>query len=162
MHINNRTLFDTSTLDWRFKRTGYTSFFIYDTYINLSLMVFCWILLAIAHFCITNKKKQSKILGYFYSFTLKVHEITVFYISISTLLEWIYFDAASFQRWMSFGCCIFFNIYFLAYQLYIYYDMINYPLAVVGNKHYDYYSVKYGSLLKNIRFAEYDVTFLLF
>lgn len=35
--------------------------------------------------------------------------------------------------------------------------MINYPLAVIGNKEYDYYSVRYGSLLKNIRFVEYNV-----
>lgn len=72
MQISKRTLFDTSTVDWRFKRTGYSSFFIYDTYINLSLMVFCWILLAVAH-CFIQNKKKSKILGYFYSFTLKVH-----------------------------------------------------------------------------------------
>lgn len=77
------------------------------------------------------------------------------------MLEWIYFDAASLQRWLSFGSCIFFNIYFLLYQLYIYYDMINYPSAVIGNEEYDYYTIRYGSLLKNIRFVEYDVIFFL-
>jgi hypothetical protein len=133
MEINNRTLFDTSTIGWRFERTGHTSFFIYDTYINIFLMVLCWILLAIAHYCIKHKTTQKKIIGIFYSFTLKVHEITIFYISISTLLEWIYFDAASFQRWLSMGFCILFNVYFLIYELYVYYDMINYPAAAIGN-----------------------------
>lgn len=98
----------------------------------------------------------------FYSFTLKVHEITIFYISLSTLLEWIYFDAASVQRWISFGLCLLFNVYFLCYELYIYYDMINYPAAVIGNEKYEYYSQRYGSLLKNIRFQEYDVTFYFY
>jgi len=51
----------------------------------------------------------------FYSFTIKVHEITIFYISLTTLLEWIYFDAASLERWISLGMCIFFNVYFLFY-----------------------------------------------
>lgn len=88
----------------------------------------------------------------FYSFTIKVHEVTIFYISLTTLLEWIYFDAASTERWISLGLCILFNVYFLFYELYIYYDMINYPTAHIGNKFYDYYVVKYGSVLKNIRF----------
>ena len=39
--------------------------------------------------------------------------------------------------------------------------MINYPVAAIGNKKYDYYAIKYGSLLKNIKFIEYDVIFLL-
>ena len=60
------------------------------------------------------------------------------------------------------GFCIVFNLYFLAYEMYIYYDMINYPKAQIGNEHYDYFVLKYGALLKNIRFEEYDVIFMLF
>lgn len=159
MTISNRTLFETSKINWRFLRTGHTSFFIFDTYINLFLMVLCWILLAISHYCIQLKNYKKRLISSFYSFTLKVHEISIFYISLATMLEWIYFDAASIERWMSFGFCILFNVYFLVYELYIYYDMINYPAAVIGNSRYDYYSVRYGSLLKNIRFVEYDVHF---
>lgn len=133
MEMNTRTLFNTSKIDWRFRRTGYSSFFIFDTYNNIFMMVLCWILLAIAHYCIKHKIQHKKVMSAFYSFTLKVHEITIFYIGLSTLLEWIYFNAASFERWLSFGFCIFFNIYFLVYELYIYYDMINYPAAVIGN-----------------------------
>lgn len=30
--------------------------------------------------------------------------------------------------------------------------MINYPKAKIGNEYYEYYVLKYSSLLKNIRF----------
>jgi hypothetical protein len=29
--------------------------------------------------------------------------------------------------------CVFFNVYFLIYELYIYYDMIKYPIAEIGS-----------------------------
>ena len=35
--------------------------------------------------------------------------------------------------------------------------MIKYPTAVIGNEKYEYYAIRYGSQLKNIRFEEYDV-----
>jgi hypothetical protein len=44
------------------------------------------------------------------------------------------------------------------YELYVYYDMIKYPLAEIGNRFYDYYVLRYGFFLKNVRFEEYDVT----
>lgn len=78
-------------------------------------MVLCWILLAISHYCIKHKLTQKRVLGAIYSFTLKIHEITIFYLSLGTLLEWIYFDARSIERWVSFGFCLLFNVYFLFY-----------------------------------------------
>jgi hypothetical protein len=48
--------------------------------------------------------------------------------------------------------CAAFNVYFVIYELYIYYDMIKYPMAEIGNKSYDYFVLRYGSILKNIRF----------
>lgn len=39
--------------------------------------------------------------------------------------------------------------------------MIKYPQAKIGNKYYQYYVLKYGSLLKNIRFQEYDVIYFI-
>ena len=71
---------------------------------------------------------------------------------INSLLEWLYFDGSSVERWLSFGFCILMNIYFLVYELYIYYDMIKYPVAVIGNEKYEYYAIRYGSLLKNMRY----------
>ena len=35
--------------------------------------------------------------------------------------------------------------------------MMKYPMAEIGNRLYDYYVVRYGSMLKNIRYVEYDV-----
>ena len=72
-------------------------------------------------------------MGKFFTFVHKVHEISILYISITTLLEWIYFDASSLERWLSFGFCLLMNIYFLIYELYIYYEMIKYPAAVIGS-----------------------------
>lgn len=52
---------------------------------------------------------------------------------ITSLLEWMYFNNDNtVERWLSFSLCVLFNIYFLVYELYIYYDMINYPVAVIG------------------------------
>jgi hypothetical protein len=45
---NERRLFDLNTLYWRFQRTGMTSFFIYDCYIPILLISFCWIIALIA------------------------------------------------------------------------------------------------------------------
>ena len=98
-------------------------------------------------------------MGKFYTFVHKVHEISILYISLTTLLEWIYFDANSVERWVSFGLCLLMNLYFLVYELYIYYDMIKYPVATIGSDKYEYYAIRYGSLLKNIRYEEYDVKY---
>ena len=155
-----RMLFDTNTVEWRFARTGHTSFFIYDSYGVIFLMGLSWILLLVG-FCLNKKKPLlfKKHMGKFYTFIHKVHEISILYIMLSTVLEWLYFDSSSTQRWISLGFCLVFNLYFLAYELYCYYDMIKYPTASIGNDKYDYYVLRYGAFLKNIRFVEYDVLF---
>lgn len=79
------------------------------------------------------------------------------YIMLSTILEWLYFDSNYLERWLSLAFCIIVNVYFLIYELYIYYDMIKYPVAQIGNQKYEYYAVRYGSYLKNVRYEEYDV-----
>lgn len=79
------------------------------------------------------------------------------YIVLHTILEWMYFDASVTERWINLACSIIINIYFLLYQLYIYYDMMKYPVAHIGNKKFQYYAIRYGSLLKSIRFEQYDV-----
>lgn len=35
-------------------------------------------------------------------------------------------------------------------------------MAKIGNRLYDYYVIRYGCFLKNIRFEEYDVSFVIF
>lgn len=109
-------------------------------------------------YCLNRRKPLlfKKHMGKFYTFLHKVHEISILYAMLATILEWLYFQS-SFQRWMSFGFCLVFNIYFLVYELYCYYDMMKYPAAAIGNEKYEYYAIKYGSLLRNIRYQEYDV-----
>lgn len=89
----------------------------------------------------------------------KVHEVSIMYIMLSTILQWFYFDTNSLERWLSLAFCIIVNVYFLIYELYIYYDMIKYPVAQIGNQKYEFYAIRYGSYLKNIRYEEYDVKY---
>ena len=145
-------LFDAQKVDWRFQRTGHSSFFIFDCYMNIFLIVLCWALVIIGQCVIKKKKSLKQHLGKFYSFLHSAHQISIVYISLATLLEWIYFDSTSVERWISFGLCLLANLYFLGYELYIYYDMLKYPNAQVGNQEYEYYLIKYGSFLKNIRY----------
>jgi hypothetical protein len=68
------------------------------------------------------------------------------------MMEWMYFDAASGSRWISFIICLTFTLYFVGFELYVYYDMIKYPEAFIGNELYEYYLTRYGTYLKNLRF----------
>lgn len=71
------------------------------------------------------------------------------------MLEFIYFDPSSAIRIVSFSICIIFNIYFFGYEIYIYYDMIKYPMVLIGTEEFDDYIIKYGSMLRNIRYEEH-------
>lgn len=132
--LTERSLFDIHSVEWRFQRTGHTSFFIFDSYAQIFMIVLCWVLVLIGY-CVNKHKPLlfKKHMGKFYSFLHKVHEICILYLMITTLLEWIYFDSSSVERWLSLSFSILFNLYFLAYELYIYYDMIKYPSAVIGS-----------------------------
>lgn len=95
-----------------------------------------------------------------YSAVHKVHEISLMYITMASIVEFTYFETTSLDRYVSAGVCLLFNVYFVAYELYIYYDMLNYPLTEIGNNLYEYYVTKYGCFLKNIRYQEYYVSCL--
>lgn len=162
--LDRRVLFDVNQLEWRFLRTGHTSFFLFDTYPVLILLAICWILMVLLH-CLQRTQKCEKLYqrhaGKIFTFIHKAHEISIMYIVLHTILEWMYFDASVAERWINLGCSVIINIYFLLYELYIYYDMMKYPVAQIGNKKFEYYAIRYGSLLKNIRYEEYDVTYCL-
>ncbi len=117
------------------------------------LILFCWLLMIVGY-CVNKHKPLlfKKHMGKFFTFMHKVHEISILYIMLHTLLEWLYFTTDSLERWLSLGFCLLINIYFLMYELYIYYDMIKYPVAMIGNEKYEYYAIRYGSLLKTIRY----------
>lgn len=84
---SSRLLFDTNSIEWRFARTGHTSFFIFDVYPILALIGVSWILLIISY-CINKHKpllfKQH--VGKFYTFVHKVHEVSLMYIVLATIL----------------------------------------------------------------------------
>ena len=96
-----------------------------------------WVLMLIGY-CLNKKKPLlfKKHMGKFYTFLHKVHEIAILYIMLNTMLEFMYFEGNSTQRWISLIFCLVFNIYFLAYELYCYYQMIKYPTAIIGNEKY--------------------------
>jgi hypothetical protein len=66
-------LFNTSSVDWRFLRTGHTSFFIFDCYMNIFMIILCWALVIIGQCVIKKKKALKEYLGKFYSLLHKVH-----------------------------------------------------------------------------------------
>lgn len=99
---------------WRFQRTGQTSFFIYDCFVPVLLIILCWISLFIVHKC---KSKQWFVqhASKFFSATHKIHEISIFYVTMASIVEFLYFETTSTQRYVSAGVCIAFNLYFICY-----------------------------------------------
>jgi len=87
-----------------------------------------------------------------YSIFHKLHEITIFYLSMGLVLEWVYFDSTSTLRIISLIVCLLFNKYYLIYQLYVYYDLISYPTLQLGTEEYRRMAIKYGYFLRNIRY----------
>ena len=110
----------------------------------------------VAH-CCKHKHWYYRHADKLFSAVHKIHEFSLLYITMASIVEFIYFEPTSAQRYISAILCVAFNVYFVIYELYIYYDMLKYPLARIGNRLYDYYVVRYGCFLKNIRFEEYDV-----
>lgn len=109
-----RSLFSTDSMYWRFQRTGQTSFFIYDCYIPIFLIVACWILIIIAYKC-KHKHWYSLHAPKLFSAVHKVHEISILYITMASIVEYIYFQPTTMERYVSAGVCALFNIYFVIY-----------------------------------------------
>lgn len=143
-------MFEVDSLYWRFYRTGFTTFFMYDCYLQMLLIVISWILIVVAN-RLEKSVRQSKI-SRLYSIFHSLHEITIFYLSLGLVLELVYFDSSSATRVVSTVLCLVFNIYFFIYQLYIYYDLIKYPMLQLGSAQYRETIKKYGYFLKRIRY----------
>lgn len=130
-----------------------TTFFIYDVYIPLLLISVVWFLALLAKILKNCKGYNFKSYEAKYFAVLhKLHELVTLYVTFAMMLEWIYFDAASTERWISLIICLAFTCYFVGYHLYIYYDMISYPEAMIGNDKYEYYVRRYSTFLKNLRY----------
>lgn len=84
---NRRALFDTNSIEWRFARTGHTSFFIFDTYPVIVMVVVCWLLVVLGY-CLNRHKPLlfRKHMGKFYMLLHKAHEISIMYIMVSTIM----------------------------------------------------------------------------
>ena len=119
---------------WRFNRTGFTTFFIYDCYMQMFLIAFSWLLVLVAR-CLENRAKQGTI-SKLYSLFHSLHEITIFYLALALVLELLYFDISSTTRLVSLVLCVCFNLYYLIYQLVVYYDLIKYPMLQIGSGEY--------------------------
>ena len=148
-----RRLFDMTSIDWRFQRTGMSSFFLYDVYIPLLIIGIIWILAIVAK--LLHRYAQFKFKPYeakYFTALHKIHEFAVLYVTMAMMLEWLYFDAASTERWISLLVCLAFTLYFVGYHLYIYYDMIRYPEAIIGNERYEFFVTRYSTFLKNLRY----------
>jgi hypothetical protein len=70
---------------WRFQRTGQTSFFIFDCYMTIFLIVLCWVGLLIVY---KGKKKHwytvhaAKV----YSAVHKIHEVSIMCVTMAAIV----------------------------------------------------------------------------
>lgn len=114
---------------WRFKRTGFSTFFLLDIYMQLILIVGVWLLVLIFTKVIYRKNRNHWILGKIYVIFHKVHEISLMYLTIGMLLEWIYFNEQEEggYKWGSFFMGLVILVYYVVYELYVYYDLFQYP-----------------------------------
>jgi hypothetical protein len=80
-----RQLFSTDSMYWRFQRTGQTSFFIYDVYIPIVMIVLCWLGMFVAH-CCTKQKWYLSYASNLYSAVHKIHEISLMYITMAAIV----------------------------------------------------------------------------
>ncbi len=75
---------------WRFQRTGQTSFFIYDVYMPMFLIFLCWVGVVVAY-CCTKKRWYMRYASNLYSAVHKIHEVSLMYITMASIVEFIYF-----------------------------------------------------------------------
>ena len=78
------------------------------------MIILSWIILGIVSKCY-RKDPFHKNVGRAYTFLHKVHEICILYLTVTTILEWIYFQADGWLRWVSLLTCFVMLCYFLVY-----------------------------------------------
>ena len=108
----------------------------FDTYLQLGLLLFCWIMIfALQVF----KKRFPRLIGFGYTFLHRVHEISLFYVWIGIILEWMNFDANEDYRVASLCMSIVATLYFMIYQVYVFYRIIPYAFVEPSSKKYAEY-----------------------
>lgn len=63
--LSQRNLFEIDSIEWRFKRTGFTTYFLLDCYMQIILIVVSWALVFIARKL--DGKVRPTIISKFYS-----------------------------------------------------------------------------------------------
>jgi L-asparagine transporter-like permease len=118
--------------EFQFRRTGFSAYFIYDSYAPIMAIIFCYIVLALSIY-LTRYWKRAKRAERFFRATLAgFHEIAVMYFTITIVFEVLYFDGSK-MKWVSIIICSIVNLYFLLYQLKVYYSLLDYPTTPINN-----------------------------
>lgn len=78
--------------------------------------------------------------------------MSLFYFLLSALIEYKNFDSSNQLHTVSMIISAIVLVYYLIYELKIFYDMINYPKATIGSKMYLYYVKKYAFFIAYYRF----------
>jgi hypothetical protein len=128
----NSTRISNFINEWKFDRTGHTGFFIFDTYIQLFLLGSAWIIFVVGWIYEkkinagkTVVKINTRIMAIFH----KIHEISLFYLILGALIEFKNFDIENKLHRISMIVSAIVLLYFMIYELKIFYDMIDYPKA---------------------------------
>lgn len=118
----------------------------FDTYLILGLLVVCWVLLIIPRAC--SQRISTSRRSIFYNILHKIHEISLFYITIGVILEWLTLpnkmNSTSFNQdyvyvYISLGLSIVAAVYFLVYEVYIFYRLIPFGHVQAGSSKYAAY-----------------------
>jgi hypothetical protein len=143
------------SVGWRYQRAGFTTIFLIDCYMQLFLLVLCWLLV------LGGRKLSAKCkvncMPKIYPFFHAIHELLTFYFAMGLVLELMYFEPSSALQLASLALAVAANLYLLAYTLYIYYGFMRYPLMEVGTKEYREMVLVFGTFVRNIRYEEYQV-----
>jgi len=141
---------------FRFERTGHTSYFLLDNYIQLLLVLVAWTAVGLVSLLAKKWKGLKSKQETTYFVLHKVHEIAVFYVVIGVMLEFMFFEfQSSVLSWMSFAFSLLAILYFAGYNFFIFYKLIRYPKINAATQVFADYATKYGYFLDDIRYAEY-------
>ena len=111
------------------------------------------LVLLMSKYCFSrNKFVTTKLRSYAYSFTHSVHEIVIFFFTLSVVLELKYFTPTPYNIG-SIILCIALNIYLLCYNLRNFYKLHFYRFFYNRHKKYaEECAIEFGTLLKWTRF----------
>lgn len=126
---NRRMLSGTTLNEYRFRRTGFTNVFIFDCYIQIIVIVVTYLMLLGVTFLSRRSSKFKKVRPMLESMLTVFHEIALMYFTLTILFEFAYFDVSKPVRIASIIICVFITIYYLAYHVYRFYDLMNYSYA---------------------------------